>query len=183
MPARTWRVRQLRPDDLDAVAALEEEAHAPHGLAEGPAALLARSAASPSTCFVVEGGGHPGGHPAAYLLALPYPFGQSPHLGRTERYVHHSRNLHLHDLVVAARFRGRGLARALLQRLEESARAKGCERISLVAVAGSETFWTARGYVPHREIPLHEDYGAHAVYMSAPVRHPPHATPRTARAV
>ncbi|MFJ3881020.1 GNAT family N-acetyltransferase [Streptomyces sp. NPDC090077] len=179
MAARTWHIRQLRPDDIDAVAALEREAYAAHGLTEGPAALRARSEASPSTCFAVEGGGTLAG----YLLALPYPPDRSPDLGHTgQRVAHHSGNLHLHDLVIAPRHRGRGLARALLQRLGEAARARQHDRISLVAVAGSRAFWTTRNFRPHPDVPLPPAYGTDAVYMSAAVRLPGDGTPRIERA-
>jgi len=39
--------------------------------------------------------------------------------------------LNLHDFVVAPRFRGRGVARALLARLESVARSRGCCKITL----------------------------------------------------
>ncbi|MFF2809660.1 GNAT family N-acetyltransferase [Streptomyces sp. NPDC058000] len=81
-----------------------------------------------------------------------------------------SRNLHLHDLVIAAPLRGRGLAKRLLRQLTATARAGGYEQISLVAVAGSETFWRANGFAPHHGVVPPGAYGGQAVYMSRPVR-------------
>ncbi|WJV44284.1 GNAT family N-acetyltransferase [Streptomyces flavofungini] len=177
------RLRPVADGDWEGIAALEAEVYTPLGLSEGRAALESRARASPSTCFVLdcaEG-------PAGYLLALPYPPFESPDLARPEKHqisdvpgsshtpgspaspAVPSGNLHLHDLVVAEDFRGRGLARRLLRHLTTTARSQTYEQISLVAVAGSETFWSAQGYRAHREIPLPGSYGTDAVYMSAAV--------------
>ncbi|MFD0412519.1 GNAT family N-acetyltransferase [Streptomyces sp. NPDC127108] len=173
-------LRHIADDDWGGIAALEAEVYTPLGLSEGRAALESRARASPSTCFVLDCAGGTAG----YLLALPYPPFESPDLARAEEHVPAadpgsthapvppappSDNLHLHDLVVAEDFRGRGLARRLLRHLTTTARSQTYEQISLVAVAGSETFWSAQGYRAHREIPLPGSYGTDAVYMSAAV--------------
>jgi hypothetical protein len=44
------------------------------------------------------------------------------------------------------------------------------ERISLIAVAGSHTFWSANGYHAHPEVMLSSSYGANAMYMSMTVQ-------------
>ncbi|PJN39676.1 GNAT family N-acetyltransferase [Streptomyces sp. CB02959] len=168
------RVRHIAEGDWDGIAALESRAYAALGLSEEPAVLRSRAHASPATCFALA-------FPqrlAGYLLALPYPMFQYPDLSRaegstegaTERIAVPWRNLHLHDLVVAAPLRGRGLARRLLRRLTATARAGGYEQISLVAVAGSESFWGANGFAPHHGVVPPGAYGGQAVYMSRPVR-------------
>ncbi|MFE7463786.1 GNAT family N-acetyltransferase [Streptomyces sp. NPDC057499] len=158
-------VRAVRDGDWDAVVALESAAYGAAGLSEGRAALESRAAASPATCFVMDHGSRTAG----YLLALPYPMFAYPDLGRGEGIVFHSRNLHLHDLVVAEDLRGRGLGRALLLRLTTVAAAKGYGTVSLVAVGGSDTFWAANGFRPHREVAPPAGYGTDAVYMSMAV--------------
>lgn len=114
------RIRLLREEDWDEVVALEERAYAASGLSEGEEALRSRHRASPSTCFVLE---HAGGF-AGYLLALPYPLFRCPDLslaeGGTVRENRKGSNLHLHDLVIAERARGRGLARRMQRHLEET---------------------------------------------------------------
>jgi predicted N-acetyltransferase YhbS len=103
------------------------------------------------------------------VLSLPYPAFQYPDLLRAEEHPaqsFRSRNLHLHDLVIAGSFRCRGLGSRLLQHLTAMARSSAYERISLVAVAGSHTFWSAHGYRAHPELALLESYGANALYMS-----------------
>jgi ribosomal protein S18 acetylase RimI-like enzyme len=158
------RVRHITEADWGAIVAMESRAYAGLGLSEGRAALRSRADASPSTCFVLD----VGARPAGYLLSLPYPAGRYPDLERAEEAVipsPFSRNLHLHDIVVAERLRGRGLAQHLLNHLTLTAGSRGYERISLIAVGHSEPFWSARGFTAHPGISP-GGYGPHAVYMS-----------------
>ncbi|MFJ2498089.1 MULTISPECIES: GNAT family N-acetyltransferase [unclassified Streptomyces] len=159
------RIRHIRDDDWDAVVALEAAAYTDGGLSEGRVALQSRAGASPATCFVLDHGSRTAG----YLLALPYPMFEFPDLDRAEDLVFHSRNLHLHDLVIAEEFRGRGLAGDLLRHFTATAASKGYEAISLIAVLGSDAFWAANGYRAHREVTPPASYGADAVYMSRAV--------------
>ncbi|MEU4048493.1 GNAT family N-acetyltransferase [Streptomyces olivaceus] len=181
----TVRVRPLADRDWDAVVALERDAYSGLGLSEDRAALQSRAAASPDTCFVVDVGPRTVG----YVLALPYPPHRYPDLARTEDAEPPARpsgptsgsggwgNLHLHDIVVAPGLRRRGLARHLLHHLTGTARARGDERISLVAVGGTEGFWTARGFVAQPGVVPAGAYGGGAVYMSKPVQAPPSPSP------
>ncbi|MEV7194371.1 GNAT family N-acetyltransferase [Streptomyces sp. NPDC093510] len=156
------RVRGIADGDWDGIVALESRAYAPLGLSEGRAALEARMRSSPATCFALD----LGRRLAGYLLALPYPESEYPELRGVERTAPlRSRNLHLHDIVVAEHLRHRGLARHLLGRLTATARAHGYEQISLVAVGGSETFWSGRGFTARRGAPPPAGYGPTAVYM------------------
>ncbi|MFE0179610.1 GNAT family N-acetyltransferase [Streptomyces olivaceus] len=190
----TVRVRPLADRDWDAVVALERDAYSSLGLSEDRAALQSRAAASPDTCFVVD----IGPRTAGYVLALPYPPHRYPDLARTEDAEPPARpsgptsptnstspssrsggwgNLHLHDIVVAPGLRRRGLARHLLHHLTGTARARGDERISLVAVGGTEGFWTARGFVAQPGVVPAGAYGGGAVYMSKPVPARPSPSP------
>ncbi|MFJ5263445.1 GNAT family N-acetyltransferase [Streptomyces sp. NPDC088387] len=157
-------IRPVLHGDWPGIAALEARTYAGSSLVEGQAALESKGRASPDTCFVLELDGHVRG----YLLSLPYPLFQYPHLAQTEEPVHRSRNLHLHDVVVAEEQRGRGWGTGLVNRLTAAA-SPAYERISLVAVDGMATFWAARGYRPHPEVGLPESYGDDAVYMSSEV--------------
>ncbi|WP_186779476.1 GNAT family N-acetyltransferase [Streptomyces salinarius] len=172
------RVRPLADGDWDAVVTLERDAYTGLGLSEGRAALQSRAAVSPDTCFVVD----VGARTAGYVLALPYPPHQYPDLARPEGppeeppegppgepSAFRPGNLHLHDIVVAPGLRRQGLARHLLRHLTGTARARGDQRISLVAVGGTEPFWSARGFVPEPGVVPGDAYGGGAVYMSKPV--------------
>jgi GNAT superfamily N-acetyltransferase len=103
---------------------------------------------------------------AGYVLSMPYPLYQYPDLYEPARGAFTSRNLHLHDLVIGVDHRGRGLARQLLGHLTATAQALGYERISLIAVGGSDAFWSAQGYDAHHEVAVSESYGPKALYMS-----------------
>ncbi|WP_406457908.1 GNAT family N-acetyltransferase [Streptomyces sp. NBC_00876] len=158
------RIRLLQEDDWNELVTLEELAYAASGLSEGEAALRSRHRASPSTCFVLE---HTGGF-GGYLLALPYPLFRCPDLSLAEEGEDgavQGSNLHLHDLVIAERVRGRGLAHRMHQHLEEAGRAASCRTLSLVAVHGSQTLWSSLGYRTRTEIGLPASYGPEAVYM------------------
>lgn len=156
------RVRHLSDGDWAGIAALEAGAYTDSGLSEDQVALESRARSSPATCFVLEIGPRMVG----YLLALPYPMFQYPDLTRPEETSFDSSTLHLHDIVIAGDFRKRGLARHLVEHLTATARSGTYERISLIAVAGSDTFWSANGFDTHPEVSLPESYGPGAVYMS-----------------
>ncbi|ANP50147.1 GNAT superfamily N-acetyltransferase [Streptomyces griseochromogenes] len=153
-------IRSITEADWPEVAALEAGAYADTALAEGEAAL--RSRASAGTCFVLD----LDGRLAGYVLALPYPMFRYPDLARAERVAHHSPNLHLHDLVISAPLRRRGLGSRLVGHLTDAAGARGFRTMSLIAVGGKEPFWRANGYRAHRGARLPAGYGSDAVYMS-----------------
>jgi GNAT superfamily N-acetyltransferase len=156
-------IRGITEADWPDVVALEAEAYADTGLTEGEAAL--RSRAFAGTCLVLD----LDGRIAGYALALPYPRFRYPDLTRPEKTPHCSSNLHLHDLVVTAPLRRRGLGSRMARHLTDVARTRGFETMSLIAVAGKEPFWRANGYRPHPEARLPAGYGSGAVYMSAQV--------------
>ncbi|WP_245572436.1 GNAT family N-acetyltransferase [Actinokineospora enzanensis] len=168
------RLRHPRDDDWAEIAALEAGAYGE--LAEGRAELESRAAMSPSTCFVLDSGDGI----AAYVLTLPYPFHEFPDLLLLERETHPSANLHLHDLVVAPGFRGRGLGVYLADRVVQTAREQGYQRISLVALDGLAPFWAARGYHPLPDIVV-DGYGSGAMYMSRVITEQPPGTSATRR--
>ncbi|MET9913941.1 GNAT family N-acetyltransferase [Streptomyces sp. NPDC006476] len=158
------RIRPVRDNDWPGIAAVEAAAYAGSSLTEGLAALESKGRASPDTCFVLDLDGEIEG----YLLALPYPRFQYPPLARVDEPARDSRNLHLHDMVVAHEQRGNGWGRGLLTRLTAAARPR-FEHISLVAVDGMAPFWAAHGYRAHPRVRLPESYGENAVYMSIAV--------------
>ncbi|MEU9203512.1 GNAT family N-acetyltransferase [Streptomyces sp. NPDC048332] len=177
------RIRLLQEEDWGELVALEERAYAASGLSEGETALRSRHRASPSTCFVLEYAGGFGG----YLLALPYPLFRCPDLSVAEESEFHGSNLHAHDLVIAERARGRGLAHRMLQHVEEAARAASCQTLSMVAVRGSHVLWAGLGYRARPEIRLPASYGAEALYMTKPLEfadpgRPPAPLPEPERA-
>ena len=160
------RIRHIAEGDWDGIAALEARTYGELGLSEGRAALESRAQASPATCFVLDFEERITG----YVLSLPYPLFQYPDLHEPERDAFASRNLHLHDLVIDPGGRGRGLAGRLVRHLTAVAQAAGYERISLIAVGGSDPFWSGQGFEAHREVELGDSYGPKAMYMSRVLR-------------
>jgi diaminopimelate decarboxylase/GNAT superfamily N-acetyltransferase len=167
------RVRAVTEADWDVIAEIEDAAYAGLGLSEGREALRKWAALSPDTCFLLE----LDRRVAGYVLALPYPPRHTPSLGHPERTDAVevaeagavSRNLHLHDIVLAEDVRGRGLSKLLLRRLEAVATVHMFEHICLVSVGGREGFWAAAGYRAHHEVAVDESYGSQAMYMSKPL--------------
>jgi ornithine decarboxylase len=157
------RIRPIAEGDWADLTALERAAYAPLGLSEDQQALASRVRASPGTCFALDADGRLGG----YLLSLPYPRFRYPDLARGEQVCHRSSNLHLHDLVVAQPLRRRGLASRLVRHLLATAAEGGYRHVSLVAVGGSDAFWSAHGFTPEAVPPA--AYGPGAVYMSRPL--------------
>ncbi|MGI5401457.1 GNAT family N-acetyltransferase [Streptomyces sp. CA-135486] len=162
VPLRAERVRPIKADDWSAIAALEAGAYTASGLSESRVALESRGRSSPATSFVLD----TNERIAGYLLALPYPQFRFPDPERPEDTVFRSSNLHLHDIVIGDEYRGRGWAKRMLQHLTDAARSFRYEQISLVAVGGTNGFWSAHGYRAHPEIALPAGYGSDAVYMS-----------------
>lgn len=159
---REFRVRRLLATDWHEIAELEHRAYAAAGLSEGPAVLASRARTTPELCLVLE----TRDGLAGYVIALPYPAARVPDLTRREHTAFRSSNLHLHDLVIAEEMHGRGLGALLLRRLTATAAAHAYDRISLVAVAGSDTFWSAKGFRPDVRVEVPGGYGENAVYMS-----------------
>ncbi|QTE01550.1 GNAT family N-acetyltransferase [Streptomyces cyanogenus] len=166
----TGLVRGITEADWPQVAALEAGAYADTSLTEGEAGL--RSRAPAGTSFVLD----LDGRIAGYVLALPYRRFHCPDLTRPEQVAHHTTNLHLHDLVVSAPLRRRGLGTRLVRHLTDAARARGFTTMSLVAVAGKEPFWRANGYRPHPGARVPAGYGGGALYMSAQLAVPREAS-------
>lgn len=173
-------VRPIGEADWAAIARIEDEAYASLGVCEGPEALRAWQRLSPETSFAVEAEGDVAG----YLIALAHPPDAAPALGHppdqgegaTQRT-----NIHLHDLAVASAYRGKGLARLLLRRLERAAAARGFETISLVAVGDAAGFWAAAGFTAHDDMVVPGEYGTQSTYMTRAVEvdqlaaHPPYS--------
>ncbi|CAM3618089.1 GNAT family N-acetyltransferase [Kibdelosporangium persicum] len=154
-------IRAVADEDWDSIATLEAGAYQDLGLSEDLSVLKSRA----QTAFVLE----LDGTTAGYVLALPWRPFHCPDLGRPEREIVASTNLHLHDMVVADEHRRRGLGRLLLSRLVRAAKDAGYGRISLVAIGGREKFWSANGFRPHPQITVPSCYGPGALYMSTAI--------------
>lgn len=131
--------RPMRAGDLDAVLAVQAACYPP-ALQEAADVVLARLQASPSTVLVaVDGGGV-----CAYLFAYPSLRSNVTPVGGAFVVPLGADTLYLHDLAVAPRAAGRGLARRLAMRMLEQGGGLGWS--ALVAVQDSWRFWESLGY-------------------------------------
>ncbi len=127
--------------DLDAILAVQAACYPP-AMREPGAVVLARLAAAPHSCLVASDAGGVCG----YLFAYPSRLGMVTPLGAAFDPAPAPDTLYLHDLAIAPRAHGRGLARALVTQLLEAARRQGIGASSLVSVQDTAAFWTSLGY-------------------------------------
>lgn len=135
-------IRPMAEADIAAVLAIQAVCYT-EIVPESAGSLLAKLRASPSTCFIAEGGGAALG----YLIALPWQAQNPPPLDAADcRLPSEPDCLYLHDLAVGAGARalgaGRALVGAFLQCLQESKLA----RAGLVAIQNSAPYWARYGF-------------------------------------
>lgn len=125
--AEPHRIRRARPEDLEALKTIEDDAFEPARRVSTDS--LRRSLRSPSQRVdIVEADGQ------VVAFAVTWP---------------RARTWRIYDLAVRPGHQGRGLGRALLDAVEEAARAAGAERIVLEADAKRPDlvqFYERRGY-------------------------------------
>ena len=138
--------RPMRADDLPAVAAISATVHGDY--VETQATYAERLALYPAGCLVLERGGlERGDQVAGFLVSHPWHAGQSPALNeRLGAIPHENADYYLHDIALLPQTRGSGAGKAALAFVIAHARARGFERVSLVAVNGADRFWSAQGF-------------------------------------
>ncbi|MBB3221090.1 ribosomal protein S18 acetylase RimI-like enzyme [Massilia umbonata] len=138
-----------------------------HGFIEN-AEVYARRLASPLNCSLVC---EIDGQPCGYLAAYRSRHGKVTPLHGDFAGAHGEPDtLYLHDMAVLPSHAGRGLARALLERMWAIGSAARLHRSALVSVQDSQGYWARNGYTPQ---PVHDaversrlaSYGDGAVYM------------------
>jgi ribosomal protein S18 acetylase RimI-like enzyme len=134
-------VRPMTEADLRAVLAVQAACYPP-AMQEAGAVVLARLRAAPATTLLAcdeEG-------VCGYVFAYPSLRGRVTPLGAAFTLPDVPDTLYIHDLAVAPRALGRGLARRLAQQLMERGRAHGLHHAALVSVQDSRRFWEGLGY-------------------------------------
>lgn len=139
--AYSFLIRAMRPSDLDAVLAVQAACYPP-SMQEAGGVVLARMGVGGERCVVAEDGEGICG----YLFAYPSRLGKVTPLGAEFDAAPDGDTLYLHDLAIAPRAHGRGLARRLVSHLLAQARAQGLASSALVSVQDTAGFWTALGY-------------------------------------
>jgi ribosomal protein S18 acetylase RimI-like enzyme len=153
--------RHFTPDDLPAIHRLEAELYAP-ALRVSDEAFLRLLALFPDGAF----GMFDGPELCAFAFAVPLTAGAVLDLAAPlESLPPDADTFYIHNLGVAPRCRGRGLAGRLVAVLFDLARAHGFLACELVSVQGSAPFWERFGFTRIAEF----DYapGAPATQMRA----------------
>lgn len=158
-------LRLMMPGDVRAVLAVQAQCYLP-ALIEDESSIRARLDVSPDTAWLAEDDAGV----CAYLVAYRSLVGKVTPLGGAFDVAADPGTLYLHDLAVARRARGRGVAQALVGLAGEQARAEGLAHSSLVAVQASRKFWQKHGYAVVSELEPRElanlaSYGGQGDYM------------------
>lgn len=131
----------MRPSDLEAVLLVQAACY-PVSMQEPREVVLSRMRAAPGSCAVaVDAQGVCG-----YLFAYPSRLGAVTPLDAPFEPAPDADTLYLHDLAVAPRAHGRGLARRLVGHLLDHGRALGLAASSLVSVQDTAAFWSSLGF-------------------------------------
>jgi GNAT superfamily N-acetyltransferase len=139
MPARN-----LTAEDLPAVEAVQRACY-PAGLREAVRTFRCKIAAFPEGCLGLERDGRLGG----YVFCQPWTLGLPLPLEDDGRAAFGKADcLYIHDLSVIPGWRGTGAARTLLAEVFGLAADRGFAALALVAVQGSEGFWSHWGFRP-----------------------------------
>ena len=154
-------LRHLTPDDLPAIHRLEAELYE-LTLRVSDEAFLGLLTLFPDGAFGV----FDERELCAFGFAVPVPAGTVLDLQQPlEKLPPGADTFYIHNVGVAAPYRGRGLARQLVGALLDVARAHGLRACELVSVQGSAPFWETFGFAKGAVF----DYapGAAATHMRA----------------
>jgi ribosomal protein S18 acetylase RimI-like enzyme len=135
------RLQPMEAGDLAAVLAVQAACYPP-AMQEAADVALARLRASPDTVLVARDADGV----CAYLFAYPSQLGKVTPLGGAFTLPPAPDTLYLHDLAVAPRAAGRGLARRLVAAMLEHAAVRGLPHAVLVSVQDSRRFWERAGF-------------------------------------
>lgn len=145
-------------DSWGGILAVQEEAYT--GLPpEDVNVLKSKWLVSPETCFIETA---EEGLIRGYLLAHPWHSDEPPKLFEVLPMNTDGSVLYLHDLAISNAARGMGIGKRLSQKLLDTAKIKGFEKVLLVAVQGSEGFWSALGFSEITDVPVCSSYGSNA---------------------
>lgn len=165
--------RAMTHADLPHVLALQHICYQPD-FHEPLDAFESKLRAAPDTCWVISAG-----HASvqAYLVSLPVADEAYPVLHASQCDASTLPDeLYLHDMAISPTLRGSGASRRLLQMAIEQAHSMGLQRLSLIAVQNSASFWMRQGF--HARQPTSPQvadklasFGSDAMLMSHTLAH------------
>ena len=134
-----WRA--MTATDLPQVSAISDAVHGRYS--EAVEVYAERLALYPEGCFVLDRGGGATG----YLIAHPWHREAPPKLGAMLGTIpKNADTLYLHDIALLPATRGAGAGRAAVELAREAAHAASFRDITLMAVAGADSFWSSQGF-------------------------------------
>jgi GNAT superfamily N-acetyltransferase len=131
----------MREEDIPAVAAISDVVHG--RFTERPEVFAERLALYPAGCFALDREGVTGG----YLISHPWHRRSPVPLDQMIGAIPDDADSYfLHDLALLPDVRGSGAGRRALELVLRHARDFGYSEVSLVAVNGADSFWSAQGF-------------------------------------
>ncbi|MFZ5690998.1 MAG: GNAT family N-acetyltransferase [Pseudomonadota bacterium] len=164
------RWRPMTMADLPMVHDLSSRIHP--DFPERPEILAEKVRLFPRGCFVLDGAHLP---ISGYCFSHPWRAGPPPALDTLLDVLPEPPTAYfIHDLTVEAFLRRRNLASGFVRQLVDLARSIPVDRMMLVAVSGSEPFWTRMGFRRTADAAVQDaataKYGEGAVHMERDVR-------------
>ncbi len=138
------QVRLMQREDVQAMLRIQAQCYPP-SMNESAQVLTARHARCGDTAWVAVDAD---GEVSAYLVAYRSRRGKVSCLGDAFAHEPQADVLYLHDLAIATEWRGRGLARTLVDHARQQAQAQGLGGLALVSVNDTVLFWRQQGFEP-----------------------------------
>jgi len=155
-------IRKITNNSWNGILKLQEEAYT--GIPpEEINVLKSKWKASPETCFVLETVDE---EIVGYLLAHAWNSKVPPKLFEELPLKTRGDILYLHDLAVMNKVRGLGVGKQLANKLIEIAKLRKFNRVLLVAVQESGSYWFKLGFREIKNVPICSSYGLGAKLMS-----------------
>jgi len=155
------KIQEIEENNWSGILEIQDKAYQEIGPEELDV-LKSKQSASPETCFVCVSDKD---DILGYLLAHPWNGDEPPKLFESLPYIGNSDSLYLHDMAVSSRSKGQGLGRSMMTELTKVALLKGVKRITLVAVQGSDSFWSLLDFKEISGANICPNYGKNAVLM------------------
>ncbi|EON11320.1 hypothetical protein C266_22198 [Pandoraea sp. SD6-2] len=166
-----FRIRPMLPGDISQVLTVQAQAYR-DPMHESEATLASRLTLSASTCWVAVDADSAPAPVAGYLFTHPWRIAAPPPLDTVLDALPDAPDCwYVHDMALAPRTRGAGVASQLYAVALASAQSLGLRASALVAVQQSQGFWARFGYAAAADVsPLIAaklaGYGDGAVFMT-----------------
>ena len=160
-------IRPMQPQDLAEIVRIQAQCYT-EITPESAESLADKQRLGAETCWVACTGKQLLG----YVLALPWHSHYLPPLNaRLDERPHLCDCVYLHDLAIDPAAHALGLGTELIHHVFDSAAAQGWQKIILIAIQGSPSYWQRYGFKPITPPMIMQEkltsYGASATYMQS----------------